>query len=301
MKRVLCLYTGGTIGCLPGPQGLAPVPGVLNAPLLALADELSLQLCLQEYPELLDSSSMGPADWNRIGNSIASQYGAFDAFVVLHGTDTLAYTAAALSFQLEQLDKPVILTGSQRPWHQDGSDAPDNVKLALQSAMGPMRGVCVAFGGKLMPGRHVRKIDSMADIAFDAPDWDGSWPAHRDNCGLRFTAINPDSRVIGIKLYPGASYDWLSQALDEPLQGIVLECYGSGNLPDHPGLINALKRQAAAGAIIICCTQCLRGGVQQGLYASSIAGHIDSISGGNMTPEAALAKLYWLLAEKQTD
>ncbi|SFN74576.1 L-asparaginase [Formivibrio citricus] len=298
MKRILCLYTGGTIGCLPTENGLAPAPGILSTPLQALAAGHALEVTLQEYPQLLDSSSMGPADWNRIGQDIAIQYDAFDGFVVLHGTDTLAYTAAALSFQLENLGKPVIVTGSQRPWLQDASDAPANVALALTAAASGIAGVRVAFGGKLLPGNGVRKVDADGDTAFDAPNWNGEWPAPRNSGDLRFTAIDPTSRVVGIKLYPGTSYDWLAQSLVEPLQGIVLETYGSGNLPDHAGLIAALEKQAAAGAIIVNCTQCLRGMVRQGRYASSSAlARIGALPAEDMTPEAALVKLYCMLAK----
>ena len=299
MTRILCLYTGGTIGCRPTPNGLAPAPGILSAPLLALAKDQSIDLCLQEYPKLLDSSSMGPASWNRIGLDIAEQYDDFDAFVVLHGTDTLAYTAAALSFQLENLGKPVVITGSQRPWFAPDSDAPANLAAAFAAAKSANCGVIVAFGGKLLPGASVRKVDSNADRAFDAPNWDGNWPESKPQDALYFTPIDPDCRVVGIKLYPGATYDWLAQALTQPLHGLVLETYGSGNLPQHEGLIAALEKQSAAGAIIINCTQCLKGQVQQGRYASSAAlARIGALPAGDLTPEAALAKLYWLLAQK---
>lgn len=299
MKRVLCLYTGGTIGCQPTPTGLAPAPGTLTVPLQALAHRRSLDLDLLEYPLLLDSSSQGPSDWNRIGQDIANQYDNFDGFIVLHGTDTLAYTAAALSFQLENLCKPVIITGSQRPWWQANSDAPTNVAQAFAALHLVTPGVRVVFGGKTLPGACVRKVDADADMAFDAPNWSGKWPPLCGSGTLHFTPVNPENRIIGIKLYPGTTYDWLAQALTEPLQGIILETYGSGNLPEHAGLIRALEKQAAAGAIIINCTQCPRGQVRQGQYASSAAlTRIGAIPAEGMTPEASLARLYWLLAKK---
>lgn len=304
MKRILCLYTGGTLGCLPSPQGLAPAPGILHAPISDLASRLadSPQVELLEYPQLLDSSSMGPADWNRIGADIAARHADYDGFVILHGTDTLAYTAAALSFQLEHLAKPVILTGAQHPWFMADSDAPANVSAALEHALGGWPGVRVAFGGRLLPGARVRKTDADNNQAFSAPNWNGQWPAPiAPTAPARCIAIDPQARIIGIKLYPGFTGDWLATALTEPQQGIVLETYGSGNLPEHAGLIAALEQQARAGAIIVNCTQCLAGHVQQGHYAaSSSLQRIRALPAADMTPEAALTKLYYLQATSTT-
>lgn len=302
MPRILCLYTGGTIGCQPGKTGLAPAPGILSVPLAELATHLSatLQLEILEYPQLLDSSSMGPADWNRIGADIATRHDEFDGFVVLHGTDTLANTAAALSFQLENLTKPVLITGSQRPWFTSGSDAPANVALALKNAIGGWAGVRVAFGGRLLPAPRVRKSDADLDRAFSAPNWNGIWaeplaangPAH---C----VTVNPAARILGIKLYPGFSCDWLANALTIPLQGLVLETFGSGNLPDHAGLAAALEQQATAGAVIVNCSQCHAGMIRQGHYAASnILNRTGALPAGDMTSEAAFAKLYYLLASR---
>ncbi|MDR3410497.1 MAG: asparaginase [Formivibrio sp.] len=304
MKRILCLYTGGTIGCIPSPEGLAPAPGVLNDHIADLATHFTdaPQVELLEYPQLLDSSSMGPADWNRIGTDIAERHADYDGFVVLHGTDTLAYTAAALSFQLENLAKPVILTGAQHPWFKADSDAPANVLAALNSALGGWSGVRVAFGGRLLPGTRVRKSDADRRQAFTAPNWNGQWVGTTaTDAPVCCAVIQPEAHFIGIKLYPGFSCHWLAAALAEPQQGIVLETYGSGNIPDHANLITALERQARAGAIIVNCTQCFSGHVQQGHYAASnILQRIQALPAGDMTPEAALAKLYYLHATAAT-
>ncbi len=300
MKRILCLYTGGTLGCLPSPQGLAPAPGVLHEHIAELARHLSdaPQIEVLEYPQLLDSSSMGPADWNRIGTDIAARHADYDGFVVLHGTDTLAYTAAALSFQLENLAKPVLVTGAQHPWFMENSDAPANVSAALKNALGGWSGVRVVFGGRLLPGPRVRKADADNNQAFAAPNWDGHWPKNTaPDTPARCITIDPQARIIGIKLYPGFSNDWLATVLAPPLQGIVLETFGSGNLPNHAGIIAALEQQAQAGAIIVNCTQCHAGHVQQGHYAASHAlERIHALPAGDMTAEAALTKLYYLQA-----
>lgn len=304
MKRILCLYTGGTIGCLPTAQGLAPAAGSLTSPLTELATGLpeSPQIELVEYAELLDSSSMGPADWNRIGADIVKYHDDFDGFVILHGTDTLAYTAAALSYQLEHLAKPVLITGSQRPWHTEGSDAPANVAAALNNAIVGKPGVRVAFGERLLPGTRVRKSDADRNQAFTAPNWDGHWPdTPTTNSPASLIEVDPAARIIGLKLYPGFSYDWLRAALATPMQAIVIESYGSGNLPAHPGLLDALQNQAKAGAVLVNCTQCHAGNVQQGHYAaSSILNQIGALPAADMTPEAALTKLYMLFAKQES-
>lgn len=300
MKRILCLYTGGTIGSKPTSQGLAPAAGALQDLLTELAAHLPDQpdVTLLEYPQLLDSSSMGPADWNHIAADISARHDEFDGFVVLHGTDTLAFTAAALSFQLENLAKPVLLTGSQRPWLQTGSDASANVALALKNAAGGWPGVRVAFGGRLLPGTRVRKSDADHDQAFSAPNWNGIWPESPDYASpAHCINVDPATRIAALKLYPGYSCDWLAAALAQPLQGLVLETFGSGNLPDSPALIAALNQQAQSGAIIVNCSQCHAGKVQQGQYAASAAlSAVGVIPAGDMTAEAALTKLYYLFA-----
>lgn len=300
MSKILCLYTGGTIGCLPTPQGLAPAAGALTERLLALTASHSAQpeVILQEYPKLLDSASMGPVDWNRIGADIAAHYAEFDAFIVLHGTDTMAYTTAALSFQLENLGKPVILTGAQRPWCEADSDAQANVASALQEALTGKAGVRLAFGGRILPGACVRKAGTERDDAFTAPNWDGAWPATPAEAPLHFVKINPAARIAAFKLYPGLSYDLLITALEKaPLAGLVLESWGNGNMPNRPDLIEAIYWQTRRGAVVVNCSQCLAGVVKQGHYA---AGHeiarVGAIAAGQMSPVAALTKLYYLFA-----
>lgn len=300
MKRILCLYTGGTIGSQPGDHGLAPVADALEQPLRELIRRRSIALQLEwfEYPQLLDSSSIGPTQWNRIARDIAARHDEFDGFVVLHGTDTLAHTAAALSFQLENLAKPVLLTGSQRPWHQAGSDAPANVALALKNAAGGWAGVRVAFGGRLLPGPRVRKSDADHDQAFSAPNWNGIWPEIVAPAEpLRCVEVDPDARIAAVKLYPGFACDWLAAALEQPLQALALETFGNGNLPEHTKLLAALERQAERGALIVTCSQCHAGHVLPGHYAaSSPLQALGALPAGDMSIEAALAKLYYLFA-----
>ncbi|MBM5571344.1 MULTISPECIES: asparaginase [Deefgea] len=301
--RILCLYTGGTIGCMPSPLGLAPAAGILQQPLQQLtraSHRQTIELTLREYPQLLDSSSMQAKDWLRIAQDIHNAYDHFDGFIVLHGTDTLAWTAAALHWQLAHIAKPVVITGSQRPWHQAGTDAIANVELALQAATGEQTGVIVAFGGQLLPGYAVKKLDADADAAFAAPNWDGIWPnIPREN--YHFQALDPSLAILPIKLFPGTE-SWLAHSLTRPdIKGIVIESYGSGNLPSNTPLESALLQLAQQGTVVINCTQCLRGEVRQGHYAAgNFMQQIKALPAGKMSIEAATTWLYTAIKPDST-
>lgn len=301
--RILCLYTGGTIGCVPTAQGLAPATGVLQQPLQSLVAKLqpqAIELTLRDYPQLLDSSSMQPKDWLRIAQDIDDAYEEFDGFIVLHGTDTLAWTAAALHWQLAQIAKPVVITGSQRPWLQSGSDAQSNVELALRAATGEQAGVIVAFGGQLLPGYAVKKLDADADAAFAAPNWQGIWPSAPSE-NYRLQLVDPNLNILPIKLFPGTE-SWLAQSLaNKNIEGIVMETYGSGNPPAYTPLKLALLHLAQQGTLIINCTQCIRGEVRQGHYAAGDFMHqINALPAGRMSIEAATTWLYTAIKADST-
>lgn len=301
-QRILCLYTGGTIGCVPTAQGLAPMTGVLQQPIAKLLAKQATppQLTLREYPQLLDSSSMQPKDWLRIAKDIDADYDHFDGFIVLHGTDTLAWTAAALHWQLAHIAKPVVITGSQRPWLVSGSDAAANFELALHAACGKQAGVMVAFGGRLMPGVAAKKLDADADCAFAAPNWQGLWPVPPTE-KYHFQPVNPALNILAIKLYPG-SEAWLAQSLCQAkIEGIAIEAYGSGNLPGNTLLNTALKQLAQNGTSIINCSQCIAGEVRQGHYAAGdLMQQIKALPAGRMSIEAATTWLYTALTANST-
>lgn len=302
-QRILCLYTGGTIGCIATPHGLAPAAGVLQQPiadLVAMAAAPQCQVVLREYPNLLDSSSMQPSDWLRIAQDIDANYADFDGFIVLHGTDTLAWTAAALHWQLANLAKPVVITGSQRPWLASDSDAPTNFKLALHAACGQQAGVMVAFGGQLLPGVAVKKLDADADKAFAAPNWQGIWPA-RPTAAYYLQPVNPALNILAIKLYPGTEA-WLANSLKlQNFEGIAIESYGSGNLPSNTHLEATLQQLAQRGTIITNCSQCIAGEVRQGHYAAGdFMQQIKALPAGRMSIEAATTWLYTALAPNLT-
>lgn len=314
MSRLLILYTGGTIGMQASPDGYAPSAGFAKrlAAQLALYGEAALPAYrLVEMAPAIDSADLEPHVWNRIVEALAHHWDDHDGVVILHGTDTLAYTASALSFMLGALDKPVVLTGAQIPLGQPRSDAPGNLTLAMQSAAHPAapREVSLAFHDRLLRGNRARKIDSLAMAAFDSPNapWLGragielqfdaamSLPAGRPD----FTPVSfADDQVAIIHCHPGLSRRRIAELLEEQaLGGVVLVSYGTGNPPPLSGeMALHLTRAAARGTAIVNVTQCHRGSVRHGAYASSSA--LDAagvINGQDLTPEAALTKLQVLL------
>ncbi|SMC28295.1 L-asparaginase [Andreprevotia lacus DSM 23236] len=309
---LLVIYTGGTLGMRAGPQGLAPAPAWLSG----LLAEHYPGLTVREYTPLLDSSAMGPADWNRIGSDIAAHADQFDGFVVLHGTDTLAWTASALSFMLQGLGKPVVLTGAMLPWEVDGSDAPGNVAAALALAQdGRMQEVAVVFAGVAYRGCRVRKVDCEAAAAFASPNapalgrfdpqaerWQltrqSSTPGGDIAPAFRFQPVADYARIVQLALAPGHTPAALAGLLQpDLLDGVVLQSFGAGNLPDPPVLLAALAR--CAGRVpLVNLSLCPQGRTTPGQYAAGSAlAALGVWDGADMTPEAALAKLYWLAGQ----
>ncbi|WP_148716357.1 asparaginase [Chitinolyticbacter meiyuanensis] len=306
--RIRVIHTGGTIGMRPGPHGLATAPGWLAGELMRQYPYVDVH----EYVQLLDSSSMTPADWVRIAQDVAESAEGYDGFLVLHGTDTLAWTAAALAYQLQGLGKPVLLTGAMRPWGAAESDAPRNVAAALawlESAHQATIGV--VFAGRLWPATRVRKMDCDALDAFSAPNaaalavfeaggWQLAMTSNALTIGEPLQPLAADARVLHLTLAPGCNADWLAAQLRQsPPDGLLLSTYGSGNAPAHPALLEVLTR--LAGRIpMVNLTACPRGTVAMGQYAAGNALAAAGLwSGGDMTPEAALVKLHWLLAQPQ--
>ncbi|WP_373974495.1 asparaginase [Chitinibacter sp. SCUT-21] len=302
MKRIFCLYTGGTIACVDGPNGLAPQQGILSKLIADLAFKHipDVAITLHEYATPLDSSAMTPHHWQQIAQDIASRIDDFDGFVVLHGTDTMAWTGAALHWQLDHIHKPVILTGSQRPWVHVGSDAPANMLLALQSAASAPAGVQLAFGGLLLPAHCVKKLDADHDTAYAAPNAPKNTTSNDKD--FTYLPLNPQQHILALKLYPGCETAITGMINSQTWDGIVVESYGSGNLPQHAALIAALQAQADHGAVIINCTQCIAGEVRQGLYAAgSVFNTLGAWPAGRRSVEAATTWLYTHLARAPKD
>ena len=315
-KRVYIANTGGTIGMKRTPNGYAPEPGYLAeqmAQIPALHNPHMPDYHLHEYDPLLDSANMTPQDWLKIARDIADHYDDFDGFVILHGTDTMAYTASALPFMLDGLKKPVILTGSQIPLCEVRNDARENLITAMiLAAEYPIPEVCLYFGDKLMRGCRTVKVNANGFDAFDSPNFSPLGKVGID-IELNWKAIRPlpshttplavhplNGNCVGaFRLFPGISAAMVRHVLQPPLKALVLEAFGVGNGPAHDeAFIAALKEANGRGVVIVDCTQCLSGSVDLNDYATGASlAAAGVISGYDLTVEAALAKLFYLLSQ----
>ena len=312
-KHIYIAYTGGTIGMKPSSQGYVPAAGFLGETLKKMPEfhrEEMPHFTLHEYDNLIDSSDMNPSDWQRIADDIAHNYDDYDGFIILHGTDTMAYTASALSFMLEDLGKPVIVTGSQIPLAELRSDGQVNLLNALFIAANyPIAEVGLFFNNRLLRGNRSRKVDADGFNAFDSPNFPPLLEAGiniRLNAGTLATA--PPSKLVVsqvvaqpiglVSLYPGISHEVIKNTLQQPVNALILLSYGVGNAPQHPALLEQLRNARDKQIPVLNCTQCMRGRVNMGGYAT---GHglaeAGVLPGSDMTPEAALAKLHYLLSK----
>lgn len=314
--NVYVLYTGGTIGMRPSASGYAPEGGYLAEQMAGMPELQGPEMpdfVLEECDPLLDSANMRPPDWLRIAGHIERHYEAFDGFVVLHGTDTMAYTASALPFMLRGLAKPVVLTGSQIPMGRARSDARDNLVTSLAiAARGDVPEVCVYFAERLMRGCRTVKVNADGLDAFASPNHPALGEAgidirirheHVRQPGeeLETLRVQPlDGPIVGaLRLFPGLSAAMLENVLRPPLQGLVLETYGIGNGPARDTEFLEVLRRATSGPnpiVVVATSQCVRGTVDLASYATGAAlREAGVVSGHDMTTEAALAKLYYLI------
>lgn len=313
MKKKICiLYTGGTIGMVPTKNGFAPEKGYFYDAISQIDDihdEAMPDWDMIEFSPLLDSSNIALEQWNQIGKVIAENYDKYDGYVVLHGTDTMAYTASALSFMLEGLDKPVVITGSQIPLCQLRSDAKDNlITSMLIASHGIANEVCLYFGGKLLRGNRATKSSSDGLIAFTSPNYHPLAEAgidivynygalERPNKNKSFKLVQFKQTSIGVlKVFPGIQFSLFESIMTESLKGIVLETFGAGNIPSYShALLPIIRKAFEHGTIVTVCSQCQQGTVKLGTYETSSAlTEAGAVSGYNMTTEAAVTKLYYL-------
>lgn len=264
-----------------------------------------------EYDPLLDSANMTMTHWIKIATDIEVNYELFDAFIILHGTDTMAYTASALSFMLENLGKTVIITGSQVPISEVRNDAVDNLLGALTIAGHfVLPEVGLYFDHHLFRGNRSTKIDAVRFDAFDSPNlrplvsvnihidvsWTDVFRPTAIACFRAHKAMNPN--VATLRLFPGITESTVKAFLQPPIQGVVLETYGAGNAPNNrPEILEAFKKASERGVVIVNCTQCRRGLVSAAYATGKALLAVGVIPGSDMTPECALTKLSYLLSK----
>ena len=325
-RKVLLIYTGGTIGMNRNPQTGALEPFdfehlLHNVPELSIINS-QLSIVYYQFQPPIDSSDMNPARWTELSHCIADHYADYDGFVVLHGTDTMAYTASALSYMLENLTKPVIFTGSQLPIGQLRTDGKENLITAIEIAAAKDREghalvpeVGIYFGGHLLRGNRTTKQSAEEFNAFESfnyphlveagvnityyhdrmlkPDWDKPMAPH----------FRMDNNVIIFSLFPGIREDLIRHIIHTPtLKAIVMRTFGSGNAPQRPWLLNALREGTRNGKVIVNISQCMQGAVEMGRYDNGY--HLQEagvISGRDSTVEAAVTKLMFLQAHYPDD
>lgn len=331
--KILILYTGGTIGMKPNSPNnpAAPLIPCSHHELLQRIGHLGLekQIAWEMLPLFdlneeklppLDSSQVLPHHWVTIARNIELHYKNYDGFVILHGTDTLAYTASMLSFLLLNLNKPVVITGAQSPIYHERTDAYQNLVNAIYLAgykalnISKIPEVVVCFGDMVLRGNRTRKVSTHARGGFMSPNYPklGTLGENIRLYPRRFLKepnqhspfyIHQEltKEVMDITLFPGIQSDHLKPIfLQSDIKGFILRTYGSGNMPEDPQLMDLIRQAASQGKIFLITTQCYKGRVDLGRYHTS-SGLLEEriISGFDLTPEAALTKLMWLLSMEE--
>ncbi|WP_208644200.1 asparaginase [Vreelandella andesensis] len=323
-ERILVIYTGGTIGMQPKVNGLTPGENFQER----MADALSQLPLLHQhalpaydvlsYASLIDSSAATPLTWQQIAQDIATRLATYRGFVVIHGTDTLSWTASSLAYQLQGIDRPVVLTGSMHPLETVNSDAIDNLHGALRfAASTELQEVAIYFSNRLLRGSRAIKQHTEALDAFISP----SYPCIGERVGDDFIyypsrglglqqrgaprfelsdyqAVS-NGNVIRLALWPGIS-PWQLDALlgDSRVKGALLQLWGAGNIPSNPALLDVIANASGEGKLLAAVSQCPQGSIHLGAYAAGYGlAEAGLLSGDDMTPEAAFTKLVHLLAQ----
>ena len=310
-KHICVLATGGTIASRPTPNGL--MPALSGEDILAMVPDLRARCdidCVQLLQ--LDSTNLQPEHWIRMARAVAERRTQYDAFVITHGTDTMAYSAAALHYMLENIDCPVVFTGSQLPAGVPGTDAEQNLLTAFHAALGGRAGVYIAFGGRVMFGNDARKLCTMQLTAFGninrplAGRFAGgrlTWLAGPSAQAGAFRLHDQlDTRVGVLKIVPGLPPRMLEAFVDAGFRAVILEGYGLGGIPDQESPMNFLPAFQYAkdhGCRLVCTTQCTYDGVDMDSYEMGVrAQQLGVEPGGTLTTEALLPKLMIELAEE---
>ena len=315
---ILLIYTGGTIGMVSDKQDDHLVPFDFSEVIHRVPEirQFKVMLTVLSLDPPIDSSNIGVEHWVKLAQIIQVNYEEYDGFVVLHGTDTMAYSASALSFLLENLSKPIIFTGAQVPIGRMRTDARRNLITALEIASAHLKGkplvpeVCIFFNTQLLRGNRATKVESRMFNAFHS----GKFPplAHVGiDIEYNQTQIKPiaeeplkvyqklEEQVAVLKLFPGITPAVVKAVLQsDGLKGLVLETFGSGNAPTYPWFLELLREAVGRGIVILNVTQCEEGEVRQGQYETSLyLREMGVVGGTDMTTEAAITKLMFVLGQ----
>lgn len=304
MKKILMIGTGGTIASIPSEDGFVPgLDAKTMAKMVPGLNELADIECLELMD--LDSSNIGPQHWQSMAKAIADNYAKYDGFVVTHGTDTMAYTAAALSSMLHNCQKPIVITGAQLTMGEQGTDAKRNIYFSFQTAVSDVKGVCLAFGDRIIHGLMAKKMctenfngfwsinyEPLAIVKDGKLVWNGTIAGGYGD-GEFYACTELEIKVAVVKITPGLPSDVLDYYIEKGYKGIILEGYGAGGVPNADiNWLPALEKVLKAGIRVICCTQCLYDGVHLDRYPIGIlANRLGAESAGELTVEAALCKL----------
>ncbi|MBQ2445879.1 MAG: asparaginase [Oscillospiraceae bacterium] len=308
MKKVLMLGTGGTIASGHGPSGLTPVLTVEqlveNVPVIAELCEVS---CIQLFS--IDSTNMEPTHWLQIAAAIEEHYDDYDGFVIAHGTDTMAYTAAALSYLVQYSPKPIVLTGAQKPILFENTDSKANLADAFRVAVSSLCGVMIVFNGRVIPGTRARKTHTTSFQAFSSINYP-LLAVLQDGFLLEY--IRPlclpapkfyrklNSKVGLMKMIPGADHGLLSYLLEHN-DAVIIESYGVGGLPSYEGsgFFDVIKEAVSKGKTIVMTTQVQNEGSNLSTYdvGFHLKNTLQVLEAYDMTTEAVVAKLMWILGK----